>query len=121
MRACRGTRSDHTWPDHTSREWPLSRQPGCQTSHSAYTFVHSKGDLAGQPDASRSRMPQIRVISHEEPSVQLSDLLARLTPDERATVIERRLGPNAVPLDNRALANQLGNVREVGAALAQLN
>jgi hypothetical protein len=66
-------------------------------------------------------MPQIRVISPEEPSVQLSDLLARLTPDERATVIERRLGPNAVPLDNRALANQLGNVREVGAALAQLN
>src|SRR4030095_7030555 len=56
-----------------------------------------------------------------EPAMQLSGLLARLTPDERATLLERRLGPNAVALDDRALFDQLAQPHAVGAALARLN
>lgn len=53
--------------------------------------------------------------------MQLSRLLARLTPDERAIVLERRLGPNAVGIDDRALAAQLAQPSSLTAVLWQLN
>ena len=53
--------------------------------------------------------------------MQLAELLARLSPDERATMLDRRLGPNAVPLDNHALAAQLATSASTSAALAQIN
>jgi hypothetical protein len=69
-------------------------------------------------------MPQIRVISdrpHNEAPVQLSELLARLSPDERTTLLDRRFGPNAVPLDNRALAHRLAAPDSTTEALSELN
>lgn len=66
-------------------------------------------------------MPQIRVVSSAIVPVQLVDLLKRLSADERATLVERRLGPNAVPPDARALAEQLANRTSTLAALAQIN
>lgn len=53
--------------------------------------------------------------------MQLSGLLARLTVDERATLLERRLGPNAVSIDEKALASRLAHPGSVAEALAQLN
>ena len=48
-------------------------------------------------------------------------LLARLTPEERSTLLERRLGPTAVARDNQALASQLAQPMSVCLALADLN
>src|SRR5688572_14166240 len=53
--------------------------------------------------------------------MQLSALLARLTPEERSTLLERRLGENTVALDNQALTNQLVQPVSVRLALAELN
>lgn len=53
--------------------------------------------------------------------MQLSNLLARLTPEERSVLLERRLGENAVPLDNQALASQLTQPLSLGLALVELN
>ena len=53
--------------------------------------------------------------------MQLSELLARLTPDDRAILLERRLGPNAVAIDDAALASQLAQPASLAPALAQLN
>src|SRR5215213_8176887 len=53
--------------------------------------------------------------------MQLSALLARLTPEERSILLERRLGPNAVALDNNALASQLAQPASLAIALVELN
>jgi hypothetical protein len=69
-------------------------------------------------------MPQIRVISdrpYNEAPVQLSELLARLSPDERQTLLDRRFGPNAVPLDNRALSQRLAMPDSTAEALSEVN
>ena len=52
--------------------------------------------------------------------MQLSNLLARLTPEERGVLLERRLGEYAVPLDNQALASQLTQPMSLGLALVEL-
>jgi hypothetical protein len=66
-------------------------------------------------------MLQIPPSPDSETAVQLSDLLGRLAPDERAILVERRLGPNAVPLDDRALADQLATTNSTSAALGRIN
>ena len=53
--------------------------------------------------------------------MQLSDLLARLTAAGLATVLDRRLGPNAAAIDEHALANQLANPASIAAALGEIN
>src|SRR5688572_16679045 len=53
--------------------------------------------------------------------MQLSALLARLTPEERSVLLERRLGENTVALDNQALTNQLVQPVSLRFALAELN
>ena len=53
-----------------------------------------------------------------ELSMQVSALLARLTPEERKVLLERRLGENAVALDDQALASQLTQPMAMGLALA---
>src|SRR3954447_8211802 len=66
-------------------------------------------------------MPQIRMIPDGETSLQLSDLLGHLSSDERAELLDRRLGPNAVTLDTRALTEQLANPTGTRVALGQIN
>src|SRR6266498_2350497 len=39
--------------------------------------------------------------------MQLSRLIARLTADERSALLERRLGPKAVGIDDRMLGDRL--------------
>ena len=51
----------------------------------------------------------------------LSQLLAHLSPEDRAVLLERRLGPNAVAIDDAALASQLAQPASLAPALAQLN
>ena len=53
--------------------------------------------------------------------MQLSNLLARLTPEERSVLLERRLGANAVALDNQALTSHLVQPASLALALAELN
>src|SRR3954467_4434459 len=53
--------------------------------------------------------------------MQLSEFLARLSPDERNALVARRLGPEARPLDNHALLGQLTLPLSIHMALAELN
>src|SRR5215212_7812319 len=66
-------------------------------------------------------MPQMRLISGAVAPVELSILLHRLSPEERATVVERRIGPNAGRLDTPALADRLARPDSINAALAEVN
>ena len=53
--------------------------------------------------------------------MQLSGLLSRLTADERATLLERRFGPDDVPTDKQLVVNLLADPQSVAEAVAQLN
>lgn len=53
--------------------------------------------------------------------MQLSRLLARLSPEERRELVERRLGENAVGIDDHALASQLAQARSLAPVYLELN
>ena len=79
------------------------------------TCVHFLDALSARADRDSHQNQEV------ERSMQLSALLARLTPEERSVLLERRLGENTVALDNQALTNQLVQPVSLRLALAELN